>query len=130
MRKLRNMPNTQQHGGSAVATRARDPARLDLQLRRVNGVDTLVRTSGQPRAEAVVFVHGFVGSSEDFRDLMLDVGELAYAVAPDMPNHGRSQRSQGFPCTVRGYADHLAAVLRRDRYGHGVRAGCSFSRAG
>jgi pimeloyl-ACP methyl ester carboxylesterase len=77
----------------------------------VNGLTTLIRTCGEPRAEAVVFVHGFLGSSADFVELLADVGEFAYAVALDMPNHGGSERAPGFPCTVQGYADHLAAVI-------------------
>ena len=81
------------------------------ETRRVRGLETVLRTSGQPGPEAVVFVHGFFGSGADFEQMLRDVGGFSYAVALDMPNHGRSVRTTGLPRTVQGYADHLAAVL-------------------
>jgi pimeloyl-ACP methyl ester carboxylesterase len=80
---------------------------------RVQGVRTLVRhTGGSGAPEAVVFVHGNPGSSEDFAELQPYVGTFARTVAPDMPGYGRSERPAGFEHTVDGYARHLDAVLQ------------------
>ncbi len=57
----------------------------------VDGVRSLVRTSGPIGAsEAVVFVHGNPGSSEDWLDLLSATGEFARAIAPDMPGYGKA----------------------------------------
>ncbi|MGD0526835.1 MAG: alpha/beta hydrolase, partial [Polyangiaceae bacterium] len=61
--------------------------------------------------EAVVFVHGNPGSSEDWVDLMARVGAFARVVAPDMPGYGKADRPRAFDYTVGGYARHLAGVL-------------------
>ncbi len=61
--------------------------------------------------EAVVFVHGNPGSSEDWRDLLGRVGVFARAVAPDMPGYGRADKPKDFDYTVEGYARHLGGIL-------------------
>jgi len=79
----------------------------------VQGVRTLVRRAGPADApEAVVFVHGNPGSSEDFAELQPYVGDFARALAPDMPGYGRSERAAEFEYTVDGFARHLDALLR------------------
>jgi len=78
----------------------------------IDGVRSPVRESGpQESREAVVFVHGNPGSSEDWVDLMGRVGTFARAVAPDMPGFGKADRPRSFEYTVAGYARHLAGVL-------------------
>ena len=101
-------PADQSWSESATAT---VHERVRVESRLVAGVHTAMRLGGEPRAEAVVFVHGFLGSSADFEALMQDVSHFAYVVAPDMPNFGLSERSSRFACSVRGYADHLADVI-------------------
>ncbi|MGD8281856.1 MAG: alpha/beta hydrolase, partial [Gemmatimonadota bacterium] len=57
----------------------------------VAGVRSLVRTGGPEDAnEAVVFVHGNPGSSEDFADLLTHVSDFARVLAPDMPGYGKA----------------------------------------
>jgi pimeloyl-ACP methyl ester carboxylesterase len=80
----------------------------------VSGVRSLVRESGPAKArEAVVFVHGNPGSSEDWVDLLARTGDFARAVAPDMPGYGKADRPADFDYTVEGYARHLGGVLER-----------------
>jgi pimeloyl-ACP methyl ester carboxylesterase len=79
----------------------------------VDGVRSLVRESGPRDArEAVVFVHGNPGSSEDWSELLGRVGGFARAVAPDMPGYGKADRPRRFEYTVEGYARHLGGLLR------------------
>jgi pimeloyl-ACP methyl ester carboxylesterase len=84
-----------------------------VTVARIDGVETLVRQAGPPHAsEAVVFVHGNPGSSEDFDELVPYVGDFARVVAPDMPGFGKSARAAAFPYTVDGFARHLDSILR------------------
>lgn len=61
--------------------------------------------------EAVVFVHGNPGSSEDWRALVGHVGRFGRAIAVDMPGFGQADKPEDFDYTVAGYARHLDAVL-------------------
>jgi 2,4-dienoyl-CoA reductase-like NADH-dependent reductase (Old Yellow Enzyme family)/pimeloyl-ACP methyl ester carboxylesterase len=68
---------------------------------------------GQERSEeAVVFVHGNPGSSEDWVDLVKRVGNFARAVAFDNPGFGQSDKPENFDYTVQGYADFLGKGLQ------------------
>jgi pimeloyl-ACP methyl ester carboxylesterase len=77
----------------------------------VGGVRSPVLEGGPPGDEAVVFVHGNPGSSQDWMALGSLVAGFARVVAPDMPGFGRADKPVGFPYTVDGYARHLGAVL-------------------
>lgn len=78
----------------------------------VGGVRSPYLRSGvQDTEEAVVFLHGNPGSSQDWERLLSQVGEFGRAVAPDMPGFGRADKPEDFDYTVEGYAKHLAGVL-------------------
>lgn len=80
----------------------------------VNGVRSLVHSSGPDDAsEAVVFVHGNPGSSEDWLDILPHAGEFARVVAPDMPGYGKADRPKDFDYTVDGYARHLGGLIEQ-----------------
>lgn len=80
----------------------------------VDSVRSLVRCAGPDDAsQAVVFVHGNPGSSEDWEDLLARAGELGRAVAPDMPGYGKADRPKGFDYTVAGYSRHLQGLLEQ-----------------
>lgn len=76
------------------------------------GIHSPYLHSGDWRSEeAVVFIHGNPGSSEDWRDLVGRVGAFARAVAPDMPGFGQADKPKDFDYTVEGYARHLDGIL-------------------
>lgn len=78
----------------------------------VNGVGSPVIQAGPPHAtEAVVFVHGNPGPSDDWIDLLDRVGRFARAVAPDMPGYGGADKPSGFDYSIAGYANHLAGLV-------------------
>jgi pimeloyl-ACP methyl ester carboxylesterase len=82
----------------------------------VNGVRSPVLEAGPPGAsEAVVYVHGNPGSRLDFRDLVARTGELARAIAPDMPGFGDADKPhpRDYKYRVRVLGAHLAALLER-----------------
>jgi len=89
--------------------------RADVQKGEVifQGVRSPYLASGDRQSEeAVVFVHGNPGSSEDWRDLLARVGTFARAVAPDMPGFGQADKPKDFEYTVEGYARHLDGLLK------------------
>ena len=64
-------------------------------------------------SEAVVYLHGNPGSSEDWRNLLLETGSFCRAVAFDMPGFGRADKPDDFTYTVDGYGDHFQVILER-----------------
>lgn len=85
---------------------------MERHIIEVSGVHSPVWTAGPADAEeAVVFVHGNPGASEDWLDLLSGVGAFARAIAPDMPGYGEADRPKHFDYTVEGYARHLDGIL-------------------
>jgi len=78
---------------------------------QIGGVRTVVRSAG-PAAddEAVVFVHGNPGSSEDWEPLLDVVGATHRAVAWDAPGFGHADK-HGFPQTVPAHAAFISCAL-------------------
>ncbi|HEX4353948.1 MAG TPA: alpha/beta hydrolase [Polyangiales bacterium] len=78
----------------------------------VDGLRCFVRSSGpESDREAVVFVHGNPGSSEDWLDLMHGVGDFVRAIAPDMPGYGKSEHPHHFDFSVGGYGRYLKSLI-------------------
>src|SRR5712692_9937011 len=78
----------------------------------VSGVRSPVKQVGPlSSGEAVVFVHGNPGPSDDWDDLLQRVASFTRAIAPDMPGYGAADKPRNFTYTIDGYADHLAGVL-------------------
>ena len=74
----------------------------------VDGIRSPMLQAGSPQAtEAVVFVHGNPGSSQDWARLVERTGRLVRAVAWDHPGFGQADKPAGFDYTVQGYAAHL-----------------------
>ncbi|MFM9077689.1 MAG: alpha/beta fold hydrolase, partial [Solirubrobacterales bacterium] len=62
-------------------------------------------------SEAVAFFHGNPGSAGDWVGLVGKVGELARAVAFDLPGFGQSPSPPGFDHTIEEYADWVGEAL-------------------
>jgi pimeloyl-ACP methyl ester carboxylesterase len=78
----------------------------------VGGLSTpLIEAGPQDRTEAVVFVHGNPGSSQDWDQLLPAVGEYGRAVAFDMPGFGKADKPKDFDYQVSGYASFIDAAL-------------------
>ncbi|HZP11659.1 MAG TPA: alpha/beta hydrolase [Nevskiaceae bacterium] len=79
----------------------------------VDGVTSSVFCAGDERStEAVVFVHGNPGPSDDFHYLLPQIAAFARVIAPDMPGFGRADRARDFDYTAEGFARHLDGILR------------------
>lgn len=79
------------------------------------GVRTRVLEGGaHPQAsEAVVFVHGNPGASEDWRDLMSRTAPHGRVIALDMPGFGHADKPADYPYSVEGGATFLGEALRQ-----------------
>lgn len=85
---------------------------LPLKEIRIAGVKTPTYEAGpRDRGEAIVFVHGNPGPSDDWERLAPRAAEFARVVAMDLPGYGRADRPPDFDYTVAGYARHLGALL-------------------
>ena len=72
--------------------------------------------AGAPTDQAIVFVHGNPGSSQDWVPLLERVGHLARAVAWDHPGFGHADKPAGFDYTVEGSRPTLALPGRVRHY--------------
>ena len=52
------------------------------------GADLNYEVSGDRRSPAVVFLHGFMGSSADLRGIMAVIEDHTFRIAVDLPGHG------------------------------------------
>jgi 2-succinyl-6-hydroxy-2,4-cyclohexadiene-1-carboxylate synthase len=52
--------------------------------------DLNYEVSGDRRSLAVLFLHGFMGSSADWREVIAALGDRAFCIAVDLPGHGSS----------------------------------------
>jgi pimeloyl-ACP methyl ester carboxylesterase len=90
---------------------------LNLSDLVIDQVNTPVLDSGgagsSASGEAVVFVHGNPGPSDDWETLVPAVAAFSRVVAMDMPGYGRSDRPRSFDYTVTGYARHLGRLIER-----------------
>lgn len=78
----------------------------------IDGVRTVVAEGGPAKdSDAVVFVHGNPGPSDDWDDLAPRVSAFARVLTMDMPGYGRSERPVDFDFTTEGYGRHLGALL-------------------
>jgi 2-succinyl-6-hydroxy-2,4-cyclohexadiene-1-carboxylate synthase len=81
--------------------------------------------SGDRRSPAVLFLHGFMGSSADWREVMAALGDRAFCVAADLPGHGGSLGLTTEAYTIEGSARAVINTLDRLEGEHPVVVGYS-----
>ena len=52
-------------------------------------------TAGNQKHPPILLIHGFLGSQQDFAEIVPTLSDQFYCIAPDLPGHGRSQTSEG-----------------------------------
>ena len=67
--------------------------------------------SGDPHRPAILFLHGFLGSGADWKEIISALDERFYCVAPDLPGHGASLGLQPEYYTIEGTARALLDLL-------------------
>jgi pimeloyl-ACP methyl ester carboxylesterase len=91
-------------GATTVLDRRRVPVE-DAQPR-------LIQAGPVDSAEAVVFVHGNLGSADGWAGLVAALGRAGRrALAIDLPDFGETAAAPGFEHSIEGYADFLGQAL-------------------
>ncbi len=67
--------------------------------------------SGDPHRPAILFLHGFLGSSADWAETIPALDERFYCVAPDLPGHGASLGLPPEYYTIEGTTQALLGLL-------------------
>ncbi len=60
------------------------------RLRLSGGTELSFITAGDPSGPAVLLLHGFPGSADYFREVVPELSQAAYVIAPDLPGFGES----------------------------------------
>ena len=56
----------------------------------IDGINIFYREAGDPSKKAVVLLHGFPTSSHMYREVLAELGDEFYLIAPDYPGYGDS----------------------------------------
>jgi 2-succinyl-6-hydroxy-2,4-cyclohexadiene-1-carboxylate synthase len=67
--------------------------------------------SGDRRSPAVLFLHGFMGSSADWRETMAMMGDQTFSIAVDLPGHGASLGLPPDTYTIEGATRAVIRIL-------------------
>ena len=75
----------------------------------VNGVEIFYREAGSKDSPTILLLHGYPTSSHMFRNLMKDLSDSYYLLAPDYPGYGNSEQP---PMDEFDYTfDNMAAII-------------------
>jgi 2-succinyl-6-hydroxy-2,4-cyclohexadiene-1-carboxylate synthase len=67
--------------------------------------------SGSAHHPAILFLHGFMGSSADWREVMTALEDRAFCIAVDLPGHGASLELTPEAYTIEGAARAVIGTL-------------------
>ena len=81
------------------------------RLRLSGGTELAFITAGDPSQPAVLLLHGFPGSAGYFRDVLPELSQIAYVIAPDLPGFGESDvlPAPSFPA----FGEAISELLNR-----------------
>lgn len=85
----------------------------ELSSHLIHGVRCVVRDSGPPEEEAIVFVHGNPGPMDDWNALFERMRGVGRVIAMDLPGFGRAARSARFAYSLQAYSTYLERLLDR-----------------
>ncbi len=75
-------------GGTSFATQKEPTIRFGVE--KVDGLDIFFREAGNPSKPAIVLLHGFPSSSHMYREVLRELSDSYYLIAPDYPGFGDS----------------------------------------
>jgi pimeloyl-ACP methyl ester carboxylesterase len=92
------------------------------RLRLSGGTELSFITAGEASKPAMLLLHGFPSSAQEFRDVISELSQAAYVIAPDLPGYGQSDvlpsaSFAAFSDAISELLDHLA-IERRFIYLH------------
>ena len=74
----------------ATASLAAEPNQTHYRDVNVDGVRIFYREAGDPKAPAILLLHGYPSSSHMYRNLIPLLADRYHVVAPDLPGFGFS----------------------------------------
>jgi pimeloyl-ACP methyl ester carboxylesterase len=88
------------------------------RLRLSGGTELSFITAGDASKPAVLLLHGFPGSAGYFRDVVPELSEAAYVIAPDLPGFGESDvlPAASFPAFGQAISELLDRLAVGPRY--------------
>ncbi|MEQ8305662.1 MAG: alpha/beta hydrolase [Hoeflea sp.] len=99
---------------AVLAAQTLTPFAQDTETRvPTNGIELNVKTWGDPADEAVVLMHGWMGTSHTWRKLAPLLAEDRFVIVPDMRGHGASDKPDagydavGLAADIKGLLDHF-----------------------
>ena len=100
-------------GINLTTLKAQNSERTTYNTTEVEGVEIFYREAGNPSAPALVLLHGYPTSSHMFRNLIEDLSDDYYLIAPDFPGFGRSEQPpmDEFDYTFSNYAQLVKQLL-------------------
>ncbi|NQW53983.1 MAG: alpha/beta hydrolase [Rhodospirillales bacterium] len=94
-----------------------EPSDVQIRYRTVDvgGVDVFYREAGRRDAPAIVLLHGFPTSSQQYRNLIPALADRYRVIAPDYPGYGRSAMPDRarFDYSFENYGRIVGALLRQ-----------------
>jgi len=82
---------------------------INFKTVKVDGLNIFYREAGNKNKPTILLLHGFPSSSHMYRDLIKDLSEDYYLVAPDYPGFGQS--SSPSPSAFNYSFDNLALII-------------------
>src|SRR5580765_1375990 len=82
---------------------------INFKTVKVDGLDIFYREAGNKNKPTILLLHGFPSSSHMYRDLIKDLSEDYYLVAPDYPGFGQS--SSPSPSAFNYSFDNLVLII-------------------
>ncbi|HEY0685082.1 MAG TPA: alpha/beta hydrolase [Steroidobacter sp.] len=88
------------------------------RLRLSGGSDLSYFTAGEASKPALLLLHGFPTSAQTFRDVVPELSQVAYVIAPDLPGFGESDvlPTVSFPAYGEAISELLARLEIGPRY--------------
>jgi pimeloyl-ACP methyl ester carboxylesterase len=100
------------HPRAALHSEARQRLRLS------GGTELGFITAGDSSKPAVLLLHGFPGSADYFREIVPELSQVAYVIAPDLPGFGESDvlPEVSFPAFGQAVSELLDRLVVGPRY--------------
>jgi pimeloyl-ACP methyl ester carboxylesterase len=94
------------------------PTPTRQRLRLSGGTELSFIAAGEVSRPAVLLLHGFPSSSRTFRDIVPELSQAAYVIAPDLPGFGESDvlHEVSFPAFGRAISELLERLAIGPRY--------------
>jgi pimeloyl-ACP methyl ester carboxylesterase len=94
-------------------TYAKNSQEVRYGYENVNGINMFYREAGDPKNPTIVLLHGFPSSSHQYREVLRELSDEFYLIAPDYPAFGNSEvpATGSFDFTFDNLANSVSVFL-------------------